>query len=344
LHRRGWKIVAHNEVLAVGLAASDLNQYVLQRRRWARGAIQVMRTERPITGPGLTLAQRLAYAATLFGWFDVWRSLGYVLLPILVLATGGLAIAVPFSVFGPVFAAHFLLQFTAFRFLSRGYYPPVLATIFETLRMPAVLPAALDLIRRGERRFQVTPKGRLGDDRRRVGPPRLLLVLMGMGVAALGWFGLTLAGLTPLRYGEPAAMYGSVGFLLLNLALLAAAASRAASARFAGERRAAVRFAADRPARLGGMTARVKDLSLGGARLWVEGAPALLVPGWRGRLVVADGLDGMATTVARVYRRTEQGAEVGVAFDVGQRAAVAGLARFLFHELQQAAAEAEPAL
>ena len=87
LHRRGWKIVAHNEVLAVGLATADLNQYVLQRRRWARGAIQVMRAEHPLTGPGLTLPQRLAYASTLFGWFDVWRSLGYVLLPMVVLAT-----------------------------------------------------------------------------------------------------------------------------------------------------------------------------------------------------------------------------------------------------------------
>lgn len=340
LHRRGWKIVAHNEVLAQGLAAADLNQYVLQRRRWARGAMQVMRAEHPITGPGLTLPQRLAYASTLFGWFDVWRSLGYVLLPMMVLATGGLAIAVPFSVFGPVFAANFALQFTAFRFLSRGYYPPVLATIFETLRMPAVLPATLELVRRGERRFRVTPKGRLGNEHRRVPPPRLLLGLFALGVAALSWFGLTLAGLTPLHYGERAAMYGSAGFLVLNLALLVAAAGRAVEARFAGERRASVRFLTDLPGSLDGTPVRVKDVSLGGARLRIDSEHPSPVPVWPGRLTFPGAPEGLKATVVRVYTGTGEGTEVGVAFAGGQLPALARLALFLFHGLRSAAAQA----
>jgi cellulose synthase (UDP-forming) len=343
LQRRGWRIVAHNEVLAQGLAAADLNQYMLQRRRWARGAMQVMRAEHPLTGPGLTLAQRLAYASTLLGWFDTWRSLGYVLLPIVVLVTGGLAISVPFSLFGPVFATTFLLQFVAFRLLSRGYYPPVLATIFETLRMPAVLPATLELVRRGERRFRVTPKGRVGDERRRVRPPRLLLALLGMGVAAMAWFGLTLAGLTPLHYGEPPAMYGSAGFLAMNLALLGAALSRASAARFAGERRASVRFAAALPARLNGVPVVVEDVSLGGARLRVPGDHPALNPGWRGELALDRGPEGLQATSVRFYPRRAKTAAVGIAFDGGQHAAVARLALFLFHDLRRAADAAESA-
>ena len=343
LHRRGWKIVAHNEVLAVGLAAADLNQYVLQRRRWARGAIQVMRAEHPLTGPGLTLPQRLAYASTLFGWFDVWRSLGYVLLPMVVLATGGLAIAAPFSLFGPVFLAMFLLQFAAFRLLSRGYYPPVLATIFETLRMPAVLPATLELVHRGERRFRVTPKGRVGDEHRRLPPPRLLLALLGLGVAAMAWFGLTLAGLTPLHYGERAAMYGSAGFLVINLALLWAAAARATAARFAGERRASVRFATDLPGTLRGMPVRVADMSLGGARLRVEGECPDLGPGWQGLLALECCLLRLEVRVVRVYSRTPEGVELGVAFGGGQQRAVAGLALFLFNDLRRATEAARAA-
>lgn len=336
LHRQGWKIVAHNEVLAVGLAAADLNQYLLQRRRWARGAMQVMRAEHPVTGPGLTLPQRLAYASTLWGWFDAWRSLGYMLLPMLVLATGGLAIAVPFTVFGPVFLATFLLQFIAFRFLGRGYYPPVLATIFETLRIPAVIPATLELVRRGDRRFQVTPKGRVGEQRRRVPSPRLLLVLMGLGSAAMLWFGLTLAGLTPVHYGERGAMYGSAGFLLVNMALLAAAVRRASAARFGGERRASVRFTADLPAALGGMRARVEDVSLGGARLRLQGECPWAKPGWQGRLLLDACPEGLSTTVTRVYTCSAAGTEVGLSFDRGQEPAVARLALFLFHDLRRA--------
>ena len=343
LQRRGWRIVAHNEVLAQGLAAADLNQYVLQRRRWARGAMQVMRAEHPLTGPGLTLPQRLAYAATVLGWFDVWRSLGYVLLPMAVLATGGLAISVPFSLFGPVFATTFLLQFIAFRLLSRGYYPPVLATIFETLRLPAVLPATLELVRRGERRFRVTPKGRVGDERRRMPPPRLLLTLFGMGVAAMAWFGLTLAGLTPLHYGEPGAMYGSAGFLVANLALLGAAISRASAARFAGERRASVRFATALPARLSEVAVVTEDVSLGGARLRVPGDHPALNPGWRGRLALDGEPEGLQATSVRVYTHHGETATVGLAFDRGQHVAVARLALLLFHDLRRAVETAKAA-
>lgn len=299
--------------------------------------MQVMRAEHPFSGPGLTLAQRLAYASTLLGWFDVWRSLGYVLLPMVVLATGGLAISVPFSLFGPVFAITFLLQFVAFRLLSRGYYPPVLATIFETLRLSAVLPATLELVRRGERRFRVTPKGRVGDERRRVPAPRLLLALLGMGVAAMAWFGLTVAGLTPLHYGEPAAMYGSAGFLVMNLALLGAALSRASAARFAGERRASVRFDTTLLARLGGVPVIMEDVSLGGARLRVPADHPALNPGWRGRLALDDMAQGLRTTSVRVYARRATTASVGIAFDRGQPTAVARLALLLFHDLRRAA-------
>ena len=47
LHRRGWRTVYHNEVLARGLAASDAARYQLQRHRWGTGAMQVLRSENP---------------------------------------------------------------------------------------------------------------------------------------------------------------------------------------------------------------------------------------------------------------------------------------------------------
>ena len=91
-HRRGWRTVYHNEVLVRGLAASDAATYSLQRLRWGTGAMQVLRIENPLVVPGLSIRQRLAYAATLLGWFDAWRSLGYLLLPVVVLLTGAVPI------------------------------------------------------------------------------------------------------------------------------------------------------------------------------------------------------------------------------------------------------------
>jgi cellulose synthase (UDP-forming) len=49
LHRRGWRTVYHNEVLAFGLAARDASQYQSQRERWGTGAMQLLRYEHPLT-------------------------------------------------------------------------------------------------------------------------------------------------------------------------------------------------------------------------------------------------------------------------------------------------------
>jgi hypothetical protein len=52
------------------------------------GAMQVLRFENPVTATGLSVPQRLAYATTLVGWFDAWRTLGFATLPILVVVPG----------------------------------------------------------------------------------------------------------------------------------------------------------------------------------------------------------------------------------------------------------------
>src|SRR6266498_1496249 len=99
LHVAGWRTVYHNEVLARGLAASGARQYMLQRYRWGTGTMQVLRADNPLTVRGLSLAQRLAYSFTLLGWFDAWRSLSYLLLPVAVLFTGAVPIQAPLATF-----------------------------------------------------------------------------------------------------------------------------------------------------------------------------------------------------------------------------------------------------
>ena len=46
LIRHGWKTAYHHQTLAVGLAPSTPEQYLLQRRRWGMGSMQVLVTER----------------------------------------------------------------------------------------------------------------------------------------------------------------------------------------------------------------------------------------------------------------------------------------------------------
>ncbi len=332
MHKAGWRIVAHNEVLARGLAATTMQQYMLQRERWARGAMQDMKSERLLTSRALSPAQRLAYGATLFAWFDSLRSLLFVLLPIAVLFTGAIPIDTSLKVFGPMFLGTFLIQLAATRLLARGHYPPVLSLTFEMLRMPAVIPALGELIkRRGHKsEFKVTPKGRV--ERNRIHAPRMLAGLILLTWAAMGWAALTIAGMTPMDYRYPEAILGISVVVAANVVLLLVATRRVRDPRFAGELRASVRFPVDLEATVGVHPARVVDLSLTGARILV--AESDLTPFEVGATmilrIISANLD-LGTTVVRVHEAPEGGTGVGLQFQQGQRSAVQRLALLLFH-------------
>jgi cellulose synthase (UDP-forming) len=329
LHRAGWRTVYHNEVLARGLAAGSAAPYLAQRLRWGTGAMQVLRSpDNPLRTPGLTLAQRIAYAATLLGWFDCWRSLGFLLLPPAVLFTGAVPIAAPASVFLPVFVATFAVQQLALWLLGRGFYRPLLGILFELVRMPANLAATLTLLRPGSRTFQVTPKGRSDPVKRRAPVPTVLWLTLGLSVAAAGWFAATLAGRTPLRYGEFPLVAGAAVWLCINAVFVGVAVARIRALRYGAERRGSVRFAVSLTGRLDGRRCVVEDLSLTGARVRLTtplaGQPSALA---------IDALGQELTLRCSMRKRwtTEHGETVTLAFDPGQSPALSRLTALLFN-------------
>ena len=330
LHREGWRTVYHNEILARGLAASDAATYQLQRHRWGTGAMQVLRRENPMFAAGLTIPQRLTYAATLLGWFDAWRSLGYLLLPVVVIATGAVPIKAEPLTFAFAFGTQFILGQLALRVLSRGCHRPVLSILFEFVRMTPNLLATLTLFRSRSATFRVTPKGRVGDGRSTTHVPRLLTLALGMSVLAVAWYALTLVGATPVSYEVPWAVHAAVGWMLVNVALVWLAIRRIRAARYAGERRASVRFATDLPGRLDGIEAWVRDLSLTGARIEL---PSSGVVAEHGSLVVDAGRDRtieLTGTMRASWTDAEGRSMVGFEFDEGQFAARAALTLVLF--------------
>jgi cellulose synthase (UDP-forming) len=331
MYRAGWRGAYHNEVLAHGLAPDDAASYMLQRNRWALGAMQVLRRENPLFGPGLTVGQRMAFLTTLFGWFDSWRTFAYMVIPLAVVATGAVPIRAPGEIFGPFFVATLGLQFVALRLLARGHYPPILSLLFEVLRMPAVLPATLaGLLPLGEVTFRVTPKGRTTTGRARVPVPSLLSILAAASSLGLAWFAATLFGLTPVRYEVPWAAIGAAFFMSVNLALLLAAIGRIRSSQFAGNRRAGTRLPIRVPASIDGIAGHLEDLSLTGARVVVDDSPRTR----RARVELAVDLGhGVVALTSDVRRRAPSRdglVELGLEFEAGQEETIARLAVAVF--------------
>jgi cellulose synthase (UDP-forming) len=331
MYRKGWTGAYHNEVVARGLAPDDATSYLIQRNRWALGAMQVLRRENPLLGRGLTFGQRLAFLTTLFGWFDSWRTFAYMTIPLAVVATGAVPIDAPGEIFGPFFVATLGIQFVALRLLARGHYPPILSVLFEVLRMPAVLPATLALIWPGrESAFKVTPKGRSTSGGQRTPAPRLLTGLAAASSVGLVWFTATLLGLSPLTYGTPWAAIGAAGFMAVNLALLLAAIGRIRSSRFAGNRRAGTRLPVHVPVRLGGLHGELLDLSVTGARVRMTGP----VDGSVGELWLTLELPTRRLELQVDVRRVESrdaNPTLGLSFSPGQEPAIAAMAVAVFH-------------
>jgi cellulose synthase (UDP-forming) len=329
MHRKGWKTVYHNEVLARGLAASDAATYQLQRHRWGTGAMQVLRRENPLLVSGLTLPQRLTYAATLLGWFDSWRSLGLLLLPLAVIATGAVPIAADALTFTVFFGTTFLLGQLSLRVLSRGCHRPVLSILFEFVRMTPNFLATLTLFTNRRAAFRVTPKGRTGDGRNASHVPPLLVGVLAFSLVSVVWYTATLLGFTPVVYAIPWAVHAAFAWMLVNVGLVWLAIHRIRASRFAAERRSSVRFATDFAGRVDGVEAWVRDLSLTGARLEVPDASVIapdasLIVDVPGETIELEGL--VRTTWTDRVGRTM----VGFEFVEGQYPARARLALALF--------------
>ena len=328
-HRRGWKTVYHNEVLARGLAADDAAQYQLQRNRWGTGAMQVLRRENPLLASGLTLGQRLGYAATLLGWFDSWRTLGFLLLPPAVLLTGQIPIIADGLTFAVMFGITYALQQAALYLLGRGAYRPVLSIIFDLVRMSPNITATLSLLVPRTPRFRVTPKGRIAADRGRMEAPLMLRLSLGVSFVAAAVYALHLVGPFDLGYASELAALGAFAWLVVNAGLTWLAIRRVRSLRFAAERRSAVRFAVDVPGWIDGDDAAVQDVSVGGA-LVATAAPLVERDAHLVSFELPTGTTSLWAQIRSSRRATSGEYHYALEFEPGQYPARAALSRAVF--------------
>ncbi len=178
LHARGWKSVYHSEVLAYGLAPSTAEPYRIQRLRWGRGAMQVLRLDNPLWRRGLTLPQRLTYLASMITWFEGWQKAVLYVAPPTFSLTGQLPVRAMDWAFLAAFAAYHLLSNLAFKLASRGYGMVLLTEHYNMARFATYMRATLNLLT-GRAVFHVTPKA--GHHQ---GPPLEALVPQALVFAA----------------------------------------------------------------------------------------------------------------------------------------------------------------
>jgi cellulose synthase (UDP-forming) len=200
MQRGGWKSRYHDEVLVQGLAPHDLDGYLLQRDRWARGNLAVFTLpESPLRAKELRPLQRLSYFASLAAYFAPPMRLLLMLTLGLVMWTGELPMKISVVALAALWLPYVTLNLGAGAALARGYMKIGETAHYELLTMEIYTRALRCIFRPGHTAFKVTPKqGTGGGGIESVRKLRLVLfcaVLVGAGTVMRL---LDLAGAGPL--------------------------------------------------------------------------------------------------------------------------------------------------
>jgi cellulose synthase (UDP-forming) len=306
LMRYGWRSRYHDEVLVQGLAPHDLDGYLLQRDRWARGNLAVFRLpESPLRAKSLNPLQRFSFLASLLAYLAPPMRLLLLLTLGLVLWTGELPMKISVAALAALWLPYVLLNFGAGAALARGYMRVPESAHYELLTMEIYTRALRCAVVPGRTAFKVTPKqGRDGGGLDAVRKLHLVLFCTLLLGAGTGMRLLDLAGVGPLPDlpGIAAVVVPLLGLYELRrlLATLTAVGRRR-------QRRLVYRFEGDAPANLytpaAHTTARLVDASAAGLGLVASAAleagsePAVL-------LTLTDAAGNEHEVAAKVEVRT----------------------------------------
>ncbi len=159
LLRHGWSSRYHDEVLVQGLAPHDLDGYLLQRDRWARGNLAVFTLpESPLRASELRPLQRLSYFVSLAAYLAPPMRLLLLATLGLVMWTGELPMKISVVALAALWLPSVSLNLLAGSALTRGYMKIGETAHYELLTMEIYTRALRCIFRPGRTAFKVTPK------------------------------------------------------------------------------------------------------------------------------------------------------------------------------------------
>jgi cellulose synthase (UDP-forming) len=201
MQRHAWASRYHDEVLVQGLAPHDLDGYLLQRDRWARGNLAVFTLpESPLRARELRPAQRVSYFASLAAYLAPPMRLLLLLTLALVLWTGELPMKISVVALAALWLPAVALNLSAGAALARGYMRIGETTHYELLTMEIYTRALRCIVWPGKTAFKVTPKqGSDGGGWKAVRKLRLVLLCTVLVAAGTVLRLLDLFGVGPLH-------------------------------------------------------------------------------------------------------------------------------------------------
>jgi cellulose synthase (UDP-forming) len=160
MQMKGWGTAYINIPQAAGLATERLSAHVGQRIRWARGMIQILRTDNPLFAPGLKLPQRLCYFNAMTHFLYAVPRLIFLSAPLIFLLLNHTNIPGYWAAILAYALPHLALSNVTNSRIQGEYRHSFWNEIYETVLSPYILlPTMMALINPKLGKFNVTAKG-----------------------------------------------------------------------------------------------------------------------------------------------------------------------------------------
>ena len=164
LHRNGYNSAYLRIPQAAGLATESLSAHVGQRIRWARGMVQVFRTDNPMGGKGLNFFQRLCYTNAMLHFLAGIPRIIYLVAPLAFLVFHAYILYAPALAILLYVMPHMAHSVMTNSQMQGAYRRTFWGEIYETvLAWYIARPTTVALFNPGKGKFNVTAKGGLVD-------------------------------------------------------------------------------------------------------------------------------------------------------------------------------------
>jgi cellulose synthase (UDP-forming) len=184
MQMNGWNTAYINIPQAAGLATERLSGHVKQRIRWARGMIQILRTDNPLTVPGLRGAQRLCYFNAMTHFLYGLPRLIFLTAPLIYLILGHTNVPGYWAAILAYAFPHLVLSSIANSRIQGQHRHSFWNEIYETVLAPYIfLPTVMALVNPKLGSFNVTAKGGVVSRRffdQRIAMPFLVMMIMNV--------------------------------------------------------------------------------------------------------------------------------------------------------------------
>jgi cellulose synthase (UDP-forming) len=304
----GWNTAYINIPQAAGLATESLGGHIKQRIRWARGMIQILRTDNPLTARGLRPFQRLCYFNAMSHFLYALPRLIFLSAPLIYLVLGHVNVPGYWAAILAYAFPHLVLSSITNSRIQGQHRHSFWNEVYETILAPYILiPTLLAVINPKLGSFDVTAKGSVVSERHfdaKIASPFLLMMALNVLALLMAIPRFIYFNVWPLNLlydgDHPGTIVMNVIWTLFNMTILGVCTAVAWENQ---QRRSTVRVAMAVPADvmmangelIQGVTA---DVSSGGAMLKVD--EDAYIPDGASVQMIFPVLDGEAAIPATV--------------------------------------------